>query len=218
MNCIIIDDDATARIIIKQLCKKSELIEVEEEFSSAIEAIKYLNSNSVDVVFLDIHMPTFSGFDFLETLKNPPKIVFTTSDKDFALTAFEYTSVVDYLLKPVSETRFNKTLEKLNSFKILETASKSKTSSYNENFLYVNVEKRLVKINISDIYLIEAKGDYVNIKTDAKNYIVHSTLKKVQDKLPENLFLRIHRSFIINISEIIDIEDNSVLIKKSVIF
>ena len=216
MNCIIIDDDASARLIIKQLCIKSKKINVLEEFSSAIEAIKYLNNNTVEVIFLDIHMPTFSGFDFIETLKDAPKIVLTTSDKNFALAAFEYNCVVDYLLKPITEERFKKALKKINSFSE-NTYNFSEKKIENKNFLYVNVERRLVKINISEIYLIEAKGDYINIKTETKNYIVHSTLKKIEDKLPENLFLRVHRSFIINTSEIIDIEDNSVLIKKNVI-
>ena len=89
MDCIIIDDDATARLITKQHCLKSEQINVIDEFSSAIDAIKYLNNASVDLVYLDIHMPTFSGFDFIETLKNPPIIVLTTSDKNLALEAFE---------------------------------------------------------------------------------------------------------------------------------
>ena len=216
MNCIIIDDDATARLIIKQLCIKSNKINVLEEFSSAIEAIKYLNNNNVEVVFLDIHMPTFSGFDFIQTLKDSPKIVLTTSDKNFALAAFEYNCVVDYLLKPITEERFSKALKKLNAFSVSESKNSDKQIE-NSNFLYVNVDRRLVKINIPEIYLIEAKGDYINIKTEEKNYIVHSTLKKIEDKLPSNLFLRVHRSFIINTSEIIDIEDNSVLIKKNVI-
>jgi two-component system response regulator LytT len=120
MNCIIIDDDATARLIISQLCEKSEWINVLAEFSSAINAIKYLNSNTVDLVYLDIHMPTFSGFDFIQTLKNPPKIILTTSDKNLALEAFEYKSVIDYLVKPISKERFNKSLEKLKIFSIEE--------------------------------------------------------------------------------------------------
>jgi two-component system response regulator LytT len=120
MNCIIIDDDATARLIISQLCEKSEWINVLAEFSSAINAIKYLNSNTVDLVYLDIHMPTFSGFDFIQTLKDPPKIILTTSDKNLALEAFEYKSVIDYLVKPISKERFNKSLEKLKIFSIEE--------------------------------------------------------------------------------------------------
>jgi DNA-binding LytR/AlgR family response regulator len=215
MNCIVIDDDATARLIIKQLCLKSEKVNVLEEFSSAIEAIKYLNNKTVDLVYLDIHMPTFSGFDFIKTLKNPPKIVLTTSDKNLALEAFEYKSVVDYLVKPITEARFNTSLEKLATFTSpAEIITDSKVKS---DYIYVNVDRRLVKVDIPSIYLIEAKGDYISIKTDEKNYLVHSTLKKIEDKLPSSMFIKIHRSYIINFSEIIDIEDNSVLIRKNVI-
>ena len=218
MNCIVIDDDATARLIIKKLCADFKEVAVLEEFGSAIEAIKYLNSNEVDLIFLDIHMPTFSGFDFIQTLKSPPKIILTTSDKNFALQAFEYDCVVDYLVKPIAKTRFNKSLRKLASLE-KSVSSKSVTNSSKEgsDFIYVSVERRLVKINIPSICFVEAKGDYISIRTDSKSYIVHSTLKKIEDKLPSSLFLRIHRSFIINISEIVDIEDNSVLIQKSVI-
>lgn len=217
MNCIIIDDDATARLIISQLCNNSKQISVLEEFSSAIEAIKYLNSNDVDAIFLDIHMPSFSGFDFIKTLKSPPKIVLTTSDKNFALEAFEYDCVVDYLVKPITKERFEKSILKLTNIKDTKIITKVNLSKDESNFIYVSVDRRLVKINIPDIFFVEAKGDYISIKTAQKNYIVHSTLKKIEDKLPSSLFLRIHRSFIINISEIIDIEDNSVLIQKSVI-
>ena len=217
MNCIIIDDDATARLIISQLCSTSNQVSVLEEFSSAIEAIKYLNSNDVDAIFLDIHMPSFSGFDFIKTLKSPPKIVLTTSDKNFALEAFEYDCVVDYLVKPITKERFEKSVHKLSNIRETKVTAKVNPSKDEASFIYVSVDRRLVKINIPDIFFIEAKGDYISIKTAQKNYIVHSTLKKIEDKLPSSLFLRIHRSFIINITEIIDIEDNSVLIQKSVI-
>jgi two-component system response regulator LytT len=216
MDCIIIDDDATARLILNQFCLKSEQINVLEEFSSAIEAIKYLNNNNnINLIFLDIHMPTFSGFDFIETLNNPPKIILTTSDKNLALEAFEYKSVVDYLVKPLTIERFNKSLEKLESFSSQEEVVLKDNNK--SDYIYVNVDRKLVKVDISGIYIIEAKGDYINIKTHEKNYIVHSTLKKIGDKLPSNLFFKVHRSFIINISEIIDIEDNTVLIKKDVV-
>ncbi|OAD45769.1 LytR/AlgR family response regulator transcription factor [Polaribacter atrinae] len=218
MNCIVVDDDVTARLIIKKLCADFNEITVLEEFDSAIEAIKYLNSNEVDLIFLDIHMPAFSGFDFIQTLKSPPKIILTTSDKNFALQAFEYDCILDYLVKPITKTRFNKSLQKLSSLKEAKTSTNVKIpSKEGSDFIYVSVERRLVKIDIPNICFVEAKGDYISIKTDSKSYIVHSTLKKIEDKLPSSLFLRIHRSFIINVSEIVDIEDNSVLIQKSVI-
>ncbi|NER17365.1 LytR/AlgR family response regulator transcription factor [Spongiivirga citrea] len=216
MNCIIIDDEATARAIINHLCNQTPQLNVVSEFPNAIEAIKFLNQNEIDLVFLDIHMPDFTGFDFIQTLKNPPKIILTTSDTNFAIQAFEYDCIVDYLVKPIQLTRFQKAIEKAEQMTIVEEKTSVQKQDGN-NDLFVNIDRRLVKINIPDIYLVEAKGDYINIKTELKNYIVHSTLKKIEEKLPDTLFLKVHRSYIINTKKIIDIEDNSVLIKQDII-
>ncbi len=218
MNCIIIDDEATARAIISQLCSNNSSLTILEEFPNAIEAIKYLNQNKVDLIFLDIHMPDFTGFDFIQTLKNPPKIILTTSDPKFAIEAFEYDCIVDYLVKPITLPRFEKAIKKAESIpSIPKNIMDGKVETSSGNDLYVNIDRRLIKIDIPSIYLVEAKGDYIQVKTEEKNYTVHSTLKKIEEKLPNNLFLKIHRSYIINVQKIIDIEDNSVLIKKDVI-
>lgn len=216
MKSIIIDDEEMARTIIEQLISKNKELVLIENFSNAIEAIKFLNQNSVDLIFLDIHMPTFTGFDLLQTLKNPPKVILTTSDKNFAIEAFEYNCIVDYLVKPVTQERFDKAILKAKSFNVVSSNSKKVEKEIIDE-LYVNIDRRLVKINFATINLIEAKGDYIQIKTDTKNHIVHSTLKKIEDKLPNELFLKVHRSFIINTTKIIDIEDNSVLIGNNVI-
>ena len=219
MNCIIIDDETTARAIISQLCTNIPALNVLEEFANAMQAIKYLNQNEVDLIFLDIHMPDFTGFDFIDTLKNPPKIILTTSDPNFAIQAFGYDCIVDYLVKPIMPERFSKAIDKALAattvVPVERVSNKVETTSGND--LYINIDRRLIKIDIPSIYLVEAKGDYIQVKTDTKNYTVHSTLKKIEDKLPDSLFLKIHRSYIINIHKIIDIEDNSVLIKKDVI-
>ena len=186
MKCIIVDDEKIARVIIQTLAKEIKGLHIVEEFSSAIEAIKFLNENIIDLIFLDIHMPDFSGLDFIKSLKNPPKIILTTSDSKFAIEAFEYDFIIDYLLKPLALTRFQKAVTKAENKNIATASSSLK-----------------VKDTSNDFYV--------------KNYIVHSTLKKIEEKLPDSLFLKIHRSFIINIKKIIDIEDNSVLIKKDVI-
>ncbi len=123
--------------------------------------------------------------------------------------------MVDYLVKPITKERFNKSLEKIEALDFKKNTASDITIQ--SDSLFVSVDKRLVKINISDIYLIEAKGDYINIKTDQRNYIVHATLKKIEEKLPPLNFFKAHRSFIINTNEIIDIEDNTVLIRKDVI-
>ena len=218
MNCIIIDDESTARLIITQLCSSIPKLNIVGEFSNAIDAIKYLNANEVDLIFLDIHMPDFTGFDFIQTLKNPPQIILTTSDNNFALEAFEYSCIVDYLLKPIALPRFEKAVAKAESNQISTMdLGVSSDEQGGENDLYVNIDRRLIKIDIPSIYLVEAKGDYINVKTNAQNYTVHSTLKKIEEKLPQTLFLKVHRSYIINIKEIIDIEDNSVLIKKDLV-
>lgn len=219
MNCIIIDDEATARTIIAQLCSQVPSLNVVEEFPNAIQAIKYLNQNDIDLIFLDIHMPDFTGFDFIQTLKNPPKIILTTSDPQFAIEAFEYDCIVDYLVKPIALPRFKKAIQKAENTvsKTVESINSESEETTSGNDLYVNIDRRLIKIDIPSIYLVEAKGDYIHVKTETQNYTVHSTLKKIEEKLPDSLFLKIHRSYIINVQKIIDIEDNSVLIKKDVI-
>ncbi len=221
MNCIIIDDEETARAIIQQLCSQVDELDVIEEFPNAIQAIKFLNKNEIDLIFLDIHMPDFTGFDFIDTLKNPPNIVLTTSDKNFALEAFEYECIVDYLVKPITLPRFLKAIQKAqSSARTISHEPKNNLSAdtaSEKNELYINIDRRLIKISIPTINLIEAKGDYILIKTEEQNYTVHSTLKKIEEKLPDDLFLKVHRSYVINIKKIIDIEDNSVLIAKDVI-
>ena len=124
---------------------------------------------------------------------------------------------MDYLVKPIELDRFQKAIDKLDKF-MLNSVSPSPLNEPNQKKeLYVNVDRRFVKINLSDINVVEAKGDYIRIKMDDKNHIVHSTLKKIEEKLPDDIFLKVHRSFIINLSKIVDIEDNSVLINQDVI-
>lgn len=224
MRCIIIDDEAMARAIIAQMISRHPDLELVDEFESAIAAIKFLNQNSdnVDLIFLDIHMPGFTGFDFIQTIKNPPSVILITSDRNFAIEAFEYDCIVDYLVKPLTEDRFNKAVKKAETKKtandeqaVNPTAQAQPADTANE--FYVNIDRRLIKIDIPSVTIVEAKGDYILIKTEGKNYTVHSTLKKIEDKLPPALFLKVHRTYIINVKKIIDIEDNSVLIGKDVV-
>ena len=218
MNCIIIDDEEMARAIIEKIIQNIPQLNLLKEFSNAMDAIKYLNQNEVDLIFLDIHMPDFTGFDFIKTIKNPPKIILITSDKDFAIEAFEYECIVDYLVKPITKDRFEKAIQKVNAMPLPATSVTNKSAGVdNANEFYINIDRRLIKIEFASVNIVEAKGDYIHIKTENKNYVVHSTLKKIEDKLPESLFLKVHRSFIINTKKIIDIEDNSVLIGKDVV-
>ncbi|MEP0265043.1 LytTR family DNA-binding domain-containing protein [Dokdonia sp.] len=223
MNCIIVDDETAARTIVSHLCNQVDSLQVMDEFPNAMQAIKFLNKNDVDLIFLDIHMPDFTGFDFIDTLKDPPKIVLTTSDKNFAIEAFEYDCIIDYLVKPITLPRFLKAVQKVENAATAPTSitaaatPSGQADTVSEKEMYVNIDRRLIKIEFEKVYLIEAKGDYILIKTEDKNYTVHSTLKKIEEKLPVSLFLKVHRSFIINITKIVDIEDNSVLIARDVI-
>lgn len=226
MKCIIIDDEIMARAIISELITSRTEHVVEAEFDSAIEAIKFLNKNKVDLIFLDIHMPDFNGFDFIDSLKHNVKIVLITSDKEFAITAFEYDNVVDYLVKPISEERFDKAIKKINSINIdninaanliPKSNNKEKITEDFESSFYINIGKRLIKIDTNSILYFQAKGDYVTIKTESNNYVMHNTLKKIENKLPAGMFFKSHRSYLINTKKIIDIEENTVLIGKDVV-
>ena len=147
MNCIVIDDENMARVIIKTLCNEIKSLKLVREFSGAIQAIKYLNENKVDLIFLDIHMPDFSGLDFIKTLKDPPKIIFTTSDPKFAIEAFEYDFIVDYLLKPIELPRFKKAIEKAEKLSLSKSTLKEKKEVSLNNDFYVNIDRRLIKID-----------------------------------------------------------------------
>lgn len=221
MTCIIIDDEMMARAIIEQYITSLSKIKVAGVFPNAITAMKYLNDNKVDVIFLDIHMPDFNGFDFIKTIKNHPKIILITSDKDYALAAFEFDFIIDYLVKPITKDRFEKAISKLTNRSLAKELPQIIKGEVNTakptNDLYVNIGNRLIKIDFSQITLIKAQGDYVEIKTESSSYTVHSTLKKLESKLPEKMFLRIHRSYIINTNKIIDIENNSVLVGREII-
>lgn len=220
MTCIIIDDDSSSRLILNQLCSEMDNLNVISEFSNAMQAIKFLNNSEVDLIFLDIHMPEFSGFDLLQTLKNPPKVILITSDDSLALNAFDYDCIVDYIVKPIVPQRLEKAYQKAKSFTVSGLQNKNQlNSSNNTNFseFYINIDRTLIKIQTGSVKIIMAKGDYIIIKTNDKEYQVHSTLKKIASKLPEEHFLQVHRSYIINLSKIIDIQDNSILIDQSVI-
>lgn len=225
MNCIVIDDEKMSRTILKTLCAEFKDLTIVKEFSNSMEAFKFLHSNEIDLIFLDIHMPGFTGLDFIKTLKNPPKVIFTSGDPKFAIDAFEFSFIVDYILKPVTAVRFEKAIKKAKKLIYLESLEKQKDTTTNSsqqeedytNDFYVNIDRRLVKIDLPTICYVQAKGDYIFVKTDDNEYEVHASLKKIEQKLPTSLFLKVHRSYIINVKKIIDIEDNSVLINKDVI-
>lgn len=213
MKCIIVDDEFSAREILTLMIAKYANLELVKTFSSAIDAILFFNNgNEVDLIFLDLHMPHLSGFDFIKTLKNAPKIIMTTTDSLSAVHAFDFDCIIDYLQKPFEPARFELAIERVQKRidKGVKTVTKVESGTARE--IYFNINRKLVAIDHKTINYIKANGDYFNVFTDTKRYTVHSTLSKIEAKLTELNFLRIHRSYIINLKKIVDIQDSTVLI------
>ncbi|RIA08547.1 LytTR family two component transcriptional regulator [Flavobacteriaceae bacterium MAR_2010_72] len=211
MNCIIIDDEAASRSILYKLCSKVNDLFVEDEFENPTDALVFLELKKVDFIFLDLHMPMLNGFDFIDVLKDPPKIILTTIDRESAIKAFEYKCIVDYLGKPFEFPRFINALDKVT--RAIKITNQSQTiGDYDLEDIFINVNKKLVKIALNDIDFIKTDSKGIKLCTNNKTYIVKSSLNKISDNLPKSLFLRVHQSFIINISKIIDIKNGHVLI------
>lgn len=223
MNCVVVDDEEVARKVLIQLISLAPTLNLLEVFDNPIDALKFINSgeNEVDLIFLDIMMPNLTGFDFIKAIASTPQIILVSSDKNYAINAFEFANITDYLLKPIQKERFqkaiNKASQKFGNIQVTENQTAENSSSTKEKELYINTDKRLIKINIQDIEVIEAKGNFIYIKTAQDKYLTYSSLKKIEAKLPSSSFLRIHRSFIINFRKIIDIQDNSILINKELV-
>ncbi|WP_034889945.1 LytR/AlgR family response regulator transcription factor [Gillisia sp. Hel_I_29] len=223
MNCVIIDDEELPKKILAKLISQTTALDLIEVFDNPIEGLKFINNdeNTIDLIFLDILMPNFSGFDLLRAIRSNAQIILISSAKDYALNAFEYSNITDYLLKPFQKDRFNKAIDKAvlqnNNLSILNSRSTTVELSESEKEIFINTDKRLIKIKVSEIEYIEASGNFINIKTVNQMHLTYSSLKKIEAKLPASSFIRVHRSFIINYKEIIDIQDNSVLINNKLI-
>jgi len=205
MNCVIIDDDQMSRRIIEEYVRKTEFLALKYSFSNAVDAINNISKEDpVDLVFLDIEMPEMSGIDFLNTLTSPCQIVIISSKEKYALEAFEY-NVTDYLLKPILYSRFYKAVEKATS-----RYEKTREIKEGDNEIFIKKSAKLVRVRYDEILWIEALENYVVITTYDDKYTIHFTMKAIESKLPSNVFLRVHRSYIVNKSKINIIEDNSV--------
>lgn len=214
MRCIVVDDEEMSRINLRGQCSLIPDLEVVEEFDNALDAYKFLSSSKVDLVFLDIEMPNFSGLDLVNHLQDPPNVIFTTAKENYAASAFNHIeNVVDYIVKPVTFPRLFKAIER---FRLNVEKEKALEEKSNDAF-FIKVDKRLVRISFSELLYIETQGDYSIFKTRTEKYTAHVPLKQVESKLPQENFLRVHRSFIVNLNEILDIEENSLVIDHKVI-
>jgi DNA-binding LytR/AlgR family response regulator len=205
MNCIIIDDDLMSRRVIEEFVGRTEQLNLLNSYENAVDAINAFNTGEdVDLIFLDIEMPEMSGIDFLETLQNPPQIIIVSSKEKYALDAFNY-DVTDYLLKPVSYSRFFKAINKAN------IRFKNKVDTKDDE-IFIKKNSALVRLKYEQILWVEALENYVIFNTYNDKYTIHFTMKAIEQKLPNSMFTRVHRSFIVNTRSINLIEDNSIII------
>lgn len=209
VKCIIIDDEPLAIKVIKNHLKEFQNMELVDTFSTPIEALPIIENNEIDVIFLDINMPKMSGLEFLKTLSVMPLIVITTAYREYAVESFDL-NVLDYLVKPIPFSRFLKAINKINSQINLERERQSETSLREDPFVFLKVDKKLMKIKLNDILYIESLKDYVKVFTTLGDYLVHRSMISIMEDLPGDNFIRIHRSFSIAINKITAVEGNLV--------
>ena len=203
MNCIIVDDEPLAIEVIESYLKKIDSIELVGTFRNAIKAFEFIQNNSVDLIFLDIQMPKLTGIDFLKSFQNLPKIILTTAYREYAIEGYEL-EIVDYLLKPISFERFMKAIGKVMCKQKPDTVTPQllEERKKENSFIFFKSEKKMVKVFLYDILYVESIKDYVRIKTPEKETITHQKISAMDGNLPNKNFIRIHRSFIINIEKI----------------
>jgi DNA-binding LytR/AlgR family response regulator len=221
MQVLIVDDEPIARDILETYVLKMNDMQLVSKCRNALEAFGVLSRQHVDLVLLDINMPEISGIDFIKNLKNPPLVIFTTAYSEYAVESYEL-NAVDYLVKPVSFDRFLKAIDKANA--ILQSASLKNnslmaTTSFSGNqVLFVKSEGKLVKVDLSHLWLVEGLKDYVRLWTDTAKVIVHTTMKNFEDQLSGNpSFIRVNKSYIINIGYVTEVDGNTIRLKDQAI-
>jgi len=204
MKCIIIEDQPPAQRVLKKYIEDYDSLELVGTFGDAIQALEFLKSNAVDLMFLDIHLPKLSGIDFLKTLQNPPSVILTTAYPDFALESYEL-DVVDYLLKPFSFSRFVKAVSKVPA-KSLDPAQ----DDPKDHSIFIKSGYEHIKINLRDIQFIKADNDYTEIILKDKKYLSSESLKYWLDTIGGQTMIRVHKSYIVNIENIKKVSSTSI--------
>ncbi|MFZ6014070.1 MAG: LytR/AlgR family response regulator transcription factor [Bacteroidota bacterium] len=210
LTCIVVEDEPLARQVLEGYISRVSFLELKGSYEDAIDAMEHLRDHHVDMMFLDIHLPEIKGITFLKTLTSPPAVIITTAYHEYALEGYEL-NVVDYLLKPFEFERFLTAVNKV------KKQNQSEPLSVEKNYLFVNVQLKKVKIYFSEILYVESQKEYVKIVTHDNSYLTKMSTHEIEDMLPDSLFKRIHRSFIIAVqkvrsfnSEMVEIEGNNI--------
>ena len=209
MNCIIIDDDLLSRKIVEGFIDKTDFLNLVGSYENALDSLNaFQGEEPIDLIFLDVEMPEMSGLEFLNTLDSPPMIIIVSGQEKYALEAFEY-DVIDYLLKPLELARFYKAVNKAQK----RFQERESISNYPEEIFIKKKNSTLVRLRYDDILWVEALENYVTVNTRKEKFTIHFTMKAIENKLPSGKFKRVHRSYIVNIQQIEQIEDNSVIMR-----
>ncbi|MDN3643528.1 LytTR family DNA-binding domain-containing protein [Lutimonas halocynthiae] len=210
IKCIIIDDEPLAAEVIETHLKEFPNMELLRKFTNPLEALSIIESGEIDVVFIDINMPKMNGLDFIKSIDKSPYFVITTAYREYAVESFDL-DVLDYLVKPVPFTRFLKSINKI-SHKFITDKSDDASPTTEKSFIFLKVDKKLIKIKFEDIFFIESLKDYIKVFTKSGDYLAHKSLSGITEELPSNQFLRLHRSFTVALDKIQALEGNSVLV------
>ena len=214
MNCIIVDDEPLAREAMKLLIDESEHLQSAGSFNNATTASAFMESNSVDLVFLDIQMPGITGIEFARTISRKTLVVFTTAYSEYALDSYEV-DAIDYLIKPIEPERFRKAVDKALSYHslLLQEEKEAIETVTSAEYFFVKADRRYFKVNFSDILFIEGLKDYLILQLNEQRIITRMSLKAIYDLLPKPLFLRVNKSYIVNTAHIDSFDNNDVFIK-----
>jgi len=207
MKCIIIEDQPPAQRILKKYITDYGSLELVGVFGDALAAMEYLNSHSVDLMFLDIHLPKLSGMDFLKSLQSPPAVILTTAYPDFALESYDL-SVVDYLLKPFSFPRFVKAVAKVPSNQAISVVEESKSES-----IFIKSGHEHIKVNLNDILYIKADNDYTEIYVQEKKYLSPESLKHWLENIGGDVLIQVHKSYLVNVNNIKKVSSTSIVVE-----
>jgi len=210
LKSIIVDDEPVARKVLEEYIEDIDFIELSGKLENPIKANAFLHNNEIDLMFLDINMPKLSGIEFLRTSSSLPMTIMTTAYAEYAIEGFEL-DVIDYLVKPFSFERFLKACNKARDFYIYQQATKEKPDKgINENYFFVKCDGRIEKVMHDELIYIEAMLNYVVLHTETRKMIVYLTIKGIIEKLPAEKFLKVHKSYIVNLGKIKNIVENEI--------
>lgn len=211
IKCVLIDDEPLAIKVLQNYFTNFTDFEVIGTFNNSLEALDFINSTTVDAVFLDINMPMMTGFELISLIENKTKVIITTAFREFAAESYDL-DVLDYLVKPIPLPRFIKCINKITTEYNLKNNIKVETTK-GDSHIFIKVDKKMMKINIEEILFVEGMKEYIKVVTPDKTYITHKSLTSLSEELPADRFLRIHKSYVIALNKVKSIEGNRIQIQ-----